>query len=369
MIRFHGQPFRRKVRGTLGLNYYVRAYDPKTKRCFRVSTGCSTKTAAKTRLDKWRMEAAAGTLDLGGSPSKGRTLKDVAERWKAFLAPRLAKETRDDVEVNVRRWAHVLGRLAITDVTREIVQRYLHDRLIGKHSKHPLQARTVNHERTMLRWFFGWCVKEGILHQNPTAGTERYRQPDRAVRILTAEEKEQLLDSADEVIRPLIGFALETGLRKRTLLRLQWRHVDLDHGWIECEAEIMKSKRGFRSPLSKEAMRYLAELRSKVARIHPLGRVFSVSETQSHMRFHRALKKAGIREFRFHDLRKTFQNDRIRQGVSLEVVMALMDHRDIGTALREYRHIQREELMKAVGREPGGFNDGDSKRGAVAGGA
>jgi len=60
-------------------------------------------------------------------------------------------------------------------------------------------------------------------------------------------------------------------------------------------------------------------------------------------------KRAGIKDFRFHDLRHTFGSYLVMQGVGLRTVQQLMCHKEIRMTVR-YSHLSPEHVQKAVER-------------------
>ena len=63
--------------------------------------------------------------------------------------------------------------------------------------------------------------------------------------------------------------------------------------------------------------------------------------------FHGALERAGIKDFRFHDLRHTFASHLIMRGASLKEVQELLGHKTMTMTLR-YAHLSQEHKKKAV---------------------
>ena len=76
--------------------------------------------------------------------------------------------------------------------------------------------------------------------------------------------------------------------------------------------------------------------------------------------FNTACRKAGIRDFHFHDLRHTFASHLIMNGVDLKTVMRLLGHKDIRMTLR-YAHLSGEHLQAAVGTLDSGLNVGTKR--------
>src|SRR3990172_647614 len=62
-----------------------------------------------------------------------------------------------------------------------------------------------------------------------------------------------------------------------------------------------------------------------------------------------ALRRAGIKDFRFHDLRHTFGSHMVMQGVDLKTVQQVMGHKDIKMTMR-YSHLSPEYVQEAMER-------------------
>lgn len=63
--------------------------------------------------------------------------------------------------------------------------------------------------------------------------------------------------------------------------------------------------------------------------------------------FATALKKSGIRDFRFHDLRHTFASQLIMRGADLKTVQELLGHRTLAMTLR-YSHLSQAHKKEAI---------------------
>ncbi len=167
------------------------------------------------------------------------------------------------------------------------------------------------------------------------------------LRYLSHEESRTLVDSCDGQLKPVVITALNTGMRKSEILNLTWDRVDLRHGFILLD----KTKNGDRReiPINSVLRQTLQDL---VRRID-VPYVFCNPQTGMPFQkdwkktFHTALRKAGIHDFRFHDLRHTFASQLVMAGVDLVSVKELLGHKDIKMTLR-YAHLAPSHKVRAV---------------------
>lgn len=204
---------------------------------------------------------------------------------------------------------------------------------------------TTNQEVKYLRWFLRHAERRGFIARAPLSDLPHFPEEHVEPHALKDREVAELLEKADEELRALLLLAVETGLRRSTILALRWEWIDLSTGWIKIPPKFMKGRRQYRAPLSHQA---IAALRSLCASVE--GPVFRFSRSTVGRRMTRAVVRSAIDDTTFHDLRRTFFSRMRERGVPLEVAMALSDHRDVRTALRHYRAISAEELLRAVGR-------------------
>ncbi len=251
------------------------------------------------------------------------------------------KITIEEITRHSKKWIARWGaERPLHTVSGEDVLQYIRE-YRGGHA-----ASTTNLERRYLRWFLRHAMRRGAISVDPALATPHYPEEEHEARALSADEVRELLARAESRLAALIVLAVETGLRRRTLLELRWEWVDLERGWVRIPASAMKGRRDYHAPLSPAAIAALRTIRSA-----PAGQVFPWQRTQAQRWFARIAEKARV-DATFHDLRRTFFTRMRERGVSLEVAMCLSDHRDIRTALRHYRAIAPEELLRAVGREP-----------------
>jgi len=119
--------------------------------------------------------------------------------------------------------------------------------------------------------------------------------------------------------------------------------------WIHPDES--KSGRGIAIPLNDDAV---AVLRSRVGK--HLVYVFTYGDhpvkQTSTKAWYKALERAGIKNFRWHDLRHTWASWHVQSGTSLQELMELGGWASFEMVLR-YAHMAGEHLKHAAGRIEG----------------
>lgn len=142
------------------------------------------------------------------------------------------------------------------------------------------------------------------------------------IRWLTHEDAERLLTHLPEHLADMARFTLAAGPRERNVAGLEWSQVDLVRrvAWIHPDQS--KTKKAYAIPLNDEAV---TVIRKQIGR-HQV-RVFTyrgqpVARCNNHG-WRTALRKAGINDFRWHDLRHTWASWHVQAGTPLHVLMEL----------------------------------------------
>ncbi|MCA1799656.1 MAG: site-specific integrase, partial [Xanthomonadaceae bacterium] len=187
----------------------------------------------------------------------------------------------------------------------------------------------------------------GLVEKNPARDVRLPPMPRPRTRRLEAryQEAERLLAScaasAHPYLLPMVELALETAMRRGELLSLVWPHIDL----ARRTALLPETKNGHARvvPLSPKAVAVLQDLRPRAT-----GPVFSDVSNESIKRaFIRAARRAGLDDFRFHDLRHEATTRLFEKGLAMMEVASITGHRD-PRKLRGYTHLAAEALAKKL---------------------
>jgi integrase len=219
---------------------------------------------------------------------------------------------------------------------------------------------TVNRYHAALSAVFTWAAKKRIAprgFENPCRKVERGPEDPGVLRFLSSEECDRLLEACRESswsrLYVLVLMALTTGARRGELLGLTWGDVELERA----AAHVRDSKNGHPRTLPL-LPGVLDELR-RFAIARPEACVFPSRGALTRPRafessWSAALKRARIRNFRFHDLRHTCASYLAQNGASLLEIADVMGHRQL-SMVKRYAHLTTETKAKLINRVLGGI--------------
>lgn len=174
------------------------------------------------------------------------------------------------------------------------------------------------------------------------------KEPTRRVRFLTREEAQRLLATLPAHLADMAAFALATGLRRANVTGLQWTQVDLVRRLARIHPDQAKARKAIAVPLNSEAV---VVVRKQLGR-HPTH-VFSFKgkpiRQVSTKAWYLALRRAGIEDFRWHDLRHTWAGWHVQNGTPLHVLQELGGW-ESAEMVRRYAHLPADHLAPYADR-------------------
>lgn len=180
---------------------------------------------------------------------------------------------------------------------------------------------------------------------------------NKRVRWLEHEEAKRLIDECPEPLKSVVKFALATGLRRSNIINLEWQQIDMQRRVAWVNPEDSKSNRAIGVALNDTACKVL---RDQIGNHHKWVFVHtrawhrpdsSLTPTIRKMRvddnraWNSACKRAGIEDFRFHDLRHTWASWLIQSGVPLSVLQEMGGWESI-EMVRRYAHLAPNHLTE-----------------------
>lgn len=137
-------------------------------------------------------------------------------------------------------------------------------------------------------------------------------------------------------------------MRESNVTQLKWKDVDFIRKHTLVHPDESKTSKAIPVPLNSQAIAVLKKQKGN----HPIY-VFTykgnpVSRCNNHA-WHKALARAGIRNFRWHDLRHTWASWHVQSGTSLHELQQLGGWSNYETVLR-YAHLSGQHLQEAAER-------------------
>ena len=215
--------------------------------------------------------------------------------------------------------------------------------------KERASAATANRQHNILRSIFNRAIEwEKLNGQNPAAKVKQFRVENSRTRFLETGEITILLAACDPEIRPVVQFALLTGMRHGEILNLRWEHIDLANGVVH----VLKTKSGEprEIPITADLHSLLVSLAKGDG-----GPVFRIHTRALSRHFANALSIAGITNFRFHDIRHTFASHFVMRTNDLPAAQKLLGHKSPRMTQR-YAHLSKGHLQSEMAVFAAGFS-------------
>lgn len=247
----------------------------------------------------------------------------------------------------------------LDEITPQLVEDYKRWRVEGVTRKGTRRSRgRVNRELNSLSRIFSLAVDDELLSSNP-ARKKRFKLDDERKRFLSVYEEDRLMRAleANERTRMIVTIALYTGMRRGEIFNLRWRDVDFDRELIHVRNTKTAKDRSI--PITPRVQDVLAILKQK-SNYNEYVFVRTKNTVKKDLRrenplsidraFKNALKDAGIKDFRFHDLRHSAGTRLADAGVPMIVIADILGHSDLRTTKR-YTHATdpaRREAMKKL---------------------
>jgi integrase len=299
-----------------------------------------------------RVRSSAGTADKKQAQELHDSLK--AEAWRVqkmgdkpayvwedaalkFLLETQHKATHRDDKSRLRWIQPYLKGKKLTEIDRELISR------IGEIKAKESSPSTANRVLALIRSILRKAALEWEWFDK-LPRIRLYKEAKRRVRWLTPEQVQTLLKELPPHQQDMMIFALSTGLRQANVLQLEWSQVDMVRKVCWIHPDQAKARKAIHVPLNSSAMDVLLRQVGK----HP-QRVFTfrgIPSTNVNTRGWRAaLKRAGIENFRWHDLRHTWASWLAQQGTPMNVLQELGGW-ESETMVKRYAHLAPAQLVE-----------------------
>lgn len=309
---------------------------------FRAPDGSRIRQSAKTgnkqlaqelhdrlKSEYWRVQQVGDKPKMSWKEAVVRYFRESNNRSK-----------KDDVSL-FRILAPYLDKLYLHQINDAVIQK-----IISGRRADGVSNKTINNNLKRLQAVLNKAKDEWKVFVDPPK-IRMLPVQRRRVRWITEIEAKRLLRECPPHVRDMALFTLETGLREKNVTHLRWDQVDLARRIVFIEShDVLKGGADFSIPLSETAAGIIREQIGKhqervfTFRGEPIKKAGSTA-------WDKAKERAGITNFRWHDLRHTWASWHVMRGTPLQVLMELGNWSSYEMVLR-YAHLNVDHLASHV---------------------
>ena len=284
--------------------------------------------------------------------AKRHTLADVIDRYVASILPQKSHSSIYMQTLQLNWWKAQLGQCVLADITPALIAEY-RDKLACDNGIRRKNS-TVRCYHAALSHTFTIAVREwGWLDDSPIRKVSKPKEPHGRIRFLSDEERLRLLDackvSGNPYLYTVVVLAISTGARRGELLHLTWSDVDLKRRILIFRETKNGETRAV--PLTGYAFAIFTQhatiRRLDTALVFPdiTGtRPLGIRDAWEY-----AVKRAGITNFHFHDLRHTFASYLAMNGATLAEIAEALGHKTL-SMVKRYAHLSEAHTAGVVAR-------------------
>lgn len=289
---------------------------------------------------------APSETEVVTSKAQVPTLEEFVPLFLDLHGKRLSLKMQASYCSSLNHLLPVFGEMRLNEITQLKVRRY-----IAARKNDGVSNSTVNKEIACLKSALSRAVEWEYIVASPLQKFSQLREDPPRERYLTQEEAQRLIDASPEYLRNIIVFALGTGMRRSEIFSLKWDDVTLDEKRGTGRITVIgKGNKRRTIPVNETVYELLLNVRRKRTGYVFASSVNGKKRDNVKRSFASALKDAGIRNFRFHDLRHTAASWMVQRGVELYAVQKILGHANIATTQRYAHHSPRylEEQIRAI---------------------
>jgi len=308
--------------------------------------GCKPISKTFSRLDDAKTWARLTEIEAEqtGLPADPRTLArttvaDILERYRDEVIPKKRGREIETIIVNAmlrQPWC----KRSLAKIDGATFAEYRDARL------QTVQPCTIKRELGILQHAFDLAAREWSipLRANPIKAISKPGSSNKRDRRIRKGELIRLFHAAKQCrgkhMRGLILVAIETGMRQGELLAAKWRDIDLAaRQWF---IPLTKNGESRTIPLTRRCVRTLRLLKKGGER------VFDLTREAVKCSWRRIIKRSGIEDLNFHDLRHEAISRFFERGLSVPEVSLISGHKDARMLFR-YTHMTAAHVLAKLG--------------------
>ena len=322
--------------------------------------GCSTQTATFARITdakKWAQhtESAIRERRYFKTPeSRKYTIAHLVDRYIENVIPTKPRNAAA-CTAQLKWWKAEIAHCLLADLSPALIAEKIDQLLKGLTSKGTQRSpATVVRYLAALSHALTVAVKEwGWLEDSPMRKVTKPKESRGRIRFLSIEELNALLPvckaSSNPYLYIVVVLALSTGMRQSEIMNLRWEDIDL----FKKKITLHQTKNGERRtvPLRDHALelmqKYATEKKSDIGLLFPSKNPNKLIDLR--FPWQQALKKAGIKNYRFHDHRHSCASYLLMNGASLAEIAEILGHKTL-QMVKRYAHLSETHAGQVVER-------------------
>jgi integrase len=288
------------------------------------------------------------------------TFKTVGADWLQQKRLNIRESTWVMYKRHLKLHFTEIENLKINRITIATVEKFISERQNGSMNINMLRKLIVTFNQVM-----NFAVRRRLIDYNPVRDSERPKsqgiEEKEIVSVLTPYEIKAFLGEVTEPkYKVLFMLTIMSGARRGEILGLKWDTVDWKNNQIRIKRTFNSGK--WYQPKTKASNRsidlgpsMMKELRKwklacpsiELNLMFPNEKGEPIEPTRlTREYFYPALKAAGVKQIRFHDLRHTYASILIKQGENLKYIQSQLGHANPSVTLNTYSH-----LLESVNQE------------------
>ena len=330
-------------------HWWVRLFEHGRERWHR----CNSRSQARAVYGKLKGQIREDKYFPKEKKREPIPFKGVAEAYEKIVDA--DRRRKGDDRAQVQFWIDRFGTRDVETIVTSEIEGALAD------LRKPLAQRSGRLKKGECRSYETMRSYHGILHavlekarkklreakvqwMNPASDIEMKKADNTLVRYLTPQQEQSLLAALPERYHPLVLTAMNTGMRRGELLRLKWKDLDWFAGMMKIHETKTDDPR--HAPMNSLVQRTLLDLK-EATNPKPSDRVFPFYPRYLSRAFKRAVIRAGLAPFRFHDLRHCFASRLAQLGANDRTLMEAGGWKN-PAMLKRYVHLSPSSVWQAV---------------------
>lgn len=306
--------------------------------CQPIARSFSKRELAVSWMRQKEFEIERGDLSVFSRSLQTTTLADILERYEREVTTKKRGCASERYSIRTIR-QHQVSKHTLARLTSDHIAGFRDERLkLVKPSSVRRQLDVLRHCLTVAMHEWGFPMKANPVEMItlPKLGKARSRR-------LTEHERNRVFQSLGKgpaYLGPVIELALETGMRRGEIVQLEWENIDLDNRTVFLP--LTKNGDSRLVPLSPRALEVLRQLKATHSRVFP-----ALTGNAVRLAWERLKRRAGLVDFRFHDLRHEAISRLFEKGLSIPEVALVSGHKDPRMLFR-YTHLKAEDIAEKL---------------------